>query len=311
MGRIGKLTKKMKKSITLICLSLLLISYNGMAQKFYLRAGGGYKLQAGKTNFINADPNGSTNIVPSLDIRVDNDNNVRTTEDVSGTFGGGLELALTGGYEINNYLAAELGIVYLNGKETVIGAYRNESTIEESTAYLEGVLLSPALVIDPGFSGINPYLRAGLVLTAAGNLFVDTSIDQPNGGGPGTDIRVDVRTVIEPSFSIGYAGAIGAMLPINEKISLFGEVEFRNFTLKPDKGEIEELSTMAVTGGNSIAVPGQQLEDRPVSQKSFIFSDSFQEPINPEPSNDGPSTIPVQYANAGSMGVNFGIKMSF
>ena len=301
----------MKNSIVLIFLSLLLISYEGIAQKFYLRAGGGYKLQAGKTNFMDADPNDFTSISPSLEVSVDNDG-LATEEDASGTFGGGLELALTGGYEINNYLAAELGIVYLNGKETVIGSYQDQTSIEESTAYLEGVLLNPSLVIDPGFSGVNPYVRAGLVLTATGKLFIDTSVDIPNGAGPGTDVKVDARTVIEPSFSVGYAGAIGALFPLNEKISLFGEVEFRNFTLKPDEGEIEEFSTSAVTNGTATPAPGGlQLADLPVSAKRFIFSDSYQRSLTTEPPTDQPSTLPVQYANAGSMGVNFGVKIGF
>lgn len=300
----------MKKTTLLIFLSLLLFSYEGICQKFYLKAGGGYKLQAGKTNFIDADPNGFTKIVPSVEVSVDN-NDIATVEDVSGTFGGGLELALTGGYEINNYLAAELGIVYLNGKEKVIGSWEDQVSIEKSTAYLEGVLLTPSLVIDPGFSGVNPYVRAGLVLTAAGKLFVDTSVEVPDGAGPGVDVSVNAHTVVEPNFSLGYTGAIGALFPVNEKISLFGEVEFRNFTIQAKEGEIEEFTTVSVSGGTATPIPGQQLEDLPVSAKNFIFSDSYQRTLGTEPPTDQPVTLPVQYVNAGSMGLNFGVRMSF
>lgn len=300
----------MKKSILLICVSLLILSYDGFAQKFYLKAGGGYKLQAGKTSFINADPNNFTSIAPSLDVSVDQ-NGLATIEDISGTLGGGLELNLTGGYELNNYMAVELGIVYLNGKEKEIGKFQDQISIEESTAYLEGVLLTPALVIDPGFSGVNPYVRAGLVLTAAGKLFVDTSVDVPDGGGPGTDIRVDARTVVEPDFSVGFGGAIGALFPINEKVSLFGELEFRNFTIKAKEGEIEEFSTVAVNGGTSTPIPDRQLEDLSVSETNFIFSDSYQASFVTDPPADQPTTLPLQYLNTGSFGFNFGVKMSF
>ncbi len=302
--------KRLKCNILLVCISLLLISYEGVAQKFYLKAGGGYKLQAGKTRFIDADPNGLTSIVPSLDINV-NSSGLATIEDISGTFGGGLELDLTGGYIINNYLAVELGIVYLKGDEKTIGKYQDAISSEEATGYLNGVLLSPSLVVDPGFSGINPYVRAGLVLTATGKLYVDTSVDVPGGGGPGTDIRVAAQTVVEPNFSIGYAGAIGALFPINEKISLFGELEFRNFTIDAKEGEIEEFSTVAISGGTSNPVPGQQLENLPVSSKQFIFSDSYQASVITEPPTNEPRTVPVQYVNAGSMGLNFGVHVKF
>ena len=307
---IGKLTKKMKIGVTLFCLSLSLISYEGIAQKFYLKAGGGYKLESGKTSFMNADPNGFTDIMTSLDFRVGSDNTA-TVEGLNGTFGAGLELALTGGYEINNFLAAELGVVYLNGKETTIGRYQDQNSTQETTAYLDGVLLSPALVIDPGFSGVNPYVRAGMVLTAAGKLFIDTSVDAPNGAGPGTDVRVDARTEIEPGFSVGFAGAIGALFPINEKFSLFGELEFRNFTIRPDKGEITEYSTLAVSNGSSDPIPGLQLDDLPVFRKSFVFSDSYQIPLGTEPPLDEPSNLPGQNANTGSLGFNFGVQVKF
>ena len=307
---IGKQSKKLNGYILLFCISFLLIGYEGVAQKFYLKAGGGYKLQAGKTRFIDADPNGFTRIGPSQEINVDN-NGLATIKDISGTFGGGLELDLTGGYIINNYLAVELGIVYLKGDEKTIGQYQDALSTEKATSYLNGVLLSPSLVVDPGFSGINPYVRAGLVLTAAGKLYVDTSVDIPGGGGPGTDIDVNAQTVVEPDFSVGYAGAIGALFPINEKISLFGEMEFRNFTIRAKEGEIEEFSTVAISGGTSTPVQGQQLENLPVSSKRFIFSDSYQASLVTEPPTNEPRTIPVQYVNAGSMGVNFGVYMKF
>lgn len=62
---LGKLTKKMHKGITFFCLSLLLLSYDGIAQKFYSRAGGEYKVQGGKTNFIDTDPNDRTFMSPA------------------------------------------------------------------------------------------------------------------------------------------------------------------------------------------------------------------------------------------------------
>ncbi len=165
------------------------------------------------------------------------------------------------------------------------------------------------MVINPKFSGINPYVRAGLVLTAAGTLYVDTNVDITDGGGPGVDVAVVAETVVAPSFSVGFAGAIGANYPINDKLSLFTEVEFKNFTIKPDKATIERFSTVALTPGGPVDIAGMQLADMPTSQKEFIFSDNFQQSVITEPASNQPRNIPVQFVNAGSLGINIGVKI--
>lgn len=297
-----------------IRISLLVIIFStivniGFAQKFYVTAGGGYAFQAGKTGFINADPNNLTSISPSLDVNISTTGQA-TVNDLSGTLGEGLKINVAGGYKVSDHLALELGVTYQKGTDVVIGRYQDPTITEETSAYIDGVLLKPSLVLNPGFSGINPYVRAGLVLTAAGKLYVDTKVDVPDGAGAGVDVAVEAQTVVEPNFSVGYGGAIGALIPVNEKISVFAEMEFKNFTIKPKEAEIEKFSTMAITGAGPVEVTGAQLSDFPVSAKKFIFSDSYQYSTTQAPDTSVPSTIPVQYVNAGSVGLNIGIKFN-
>lgn len=298
--------------ITMVVMGLSLQAQDNKTPKskgFYLRTGVGFIAQSGKTEFNNADPNGITNIQQSTEISTDG--KTIDVKSLNGSMGGGFKFNLTGGYMFNEYVGAELGINYFNGSTETIGKFTSPLLVSKETAYIRGIDLMPAIYLTPNFKKLNPYARVGLVMTGAGKLYIDTNVKKINGGGQGTDIVVAAQTEVKSNFSVGFGGAAGVTYPINKNLSLFSELEFRNFSIKSKSASIKSYETRAVTGTQSQLVSGQQLADLPVSSKEFIFTDNYsQSATSPAPTNE-PRKIPTQFVNTSGFGLNFGIKYSF
>lgn len=298
----------MKKASLILCTVMALAaSTKSNAQEFYIRGGVGYSLESGGTEFNNADPNGLTMIQQSTDITVNPDGSARV-KSLNGTLGSGFKGNVTFGYMFNPYIGAEIGFNYFSGEEKTIGKLNSPMMQSEAKAYLEGLDIMPAVYLTPAFSKLNPYARIGLLIPAAGKLHIDSQAYAPNGGGEGVDINVKARTEVESRFSVGFAGALGVTYPIGPKLHIFGEVEFKNLSIKSKSAEIKEYSTTATTPSGTVLVPGQQLADLPTNETHFEFEDEYtQGAENP----NAPRKIPTQYVNASGVGFNIGIRYSF
>lgn len=301
----------MKKS-GLLCFTLVLAlaaSTKSNAQEFYIRGGLGLVTQSGKTEFNNADPNQLTMIQQSTDITVDA--NGTRVKSLAGTLGGGFKGNVTFGYMFSPYIGAEIGLNYFDGSEKTIGKFTSPLMQSKETAYLNGLDVMPAIYLTPAFSKLNPYARIGLLIPAAGKLHIETVANATNAAGPGTDVRVNAETEVESKFSVGFAGALGITYPVGPRLQVFGEVEFKNLSIKSKSAEIKKYETTAINNatGASFLVPGQQLADLPVNEKKFQFEDSYMNSENSDP--NAPRKIPTQYVNVGGIGVNVGIRYSF
>ncbi len=277
---------------------------------FYIRVSTGYSFESGKTEFNNADPNGLTGIMQSTDITVNADGSNVNVKSLNGTVGAGLKVNVTGGYMFNPFIGAEMGISYFHGDKTMIGRLRSPQVTSEENTYLRGFDVAPGLILTPNFKKVNPYARMGLIVPIAGDLTIETMARQKDGGGQGTDILVEAKSEVKSKFSVGYFGAIGLNYPVSNNLSIFGEVEIKNLSIKSKSAEITEYTTTAITDGQSQLVPGQQLEDLPVYEKQFEFSDDFNQSTTTQPNQDAPRQIPTQFVNASGIGVNVGIRFT-
>lgn len=280
------------------------------SNKFYFRVSGGYSFETGKTEFNNADPNELTGIKQSTDVTVSADGSTVNVKPLNGTAGAGLKANITAGYMFNPYIGAELGVSYFHGDKTMIGRLRSPQAISEANTYLRGVDVAPGIFLTPNFKTLNPYARMGLIVPVAGKLTIETMATQPNGGGAGTDIMVEAKSEVTSRFSVGYFGALGVNYPINDNLSIFGEVEIKNLSIKSKSAEITEYATKAVTNGQSQLVPGQQLADLPVYEKKFDFSDDYHQSTTTAPNQNAPRQIPTQFVNVSGTGINIGVRFT-
>jgi len=292
-------------------LLILLISFFSQridAQELYFRLSGGYAWEAGKTEFNDADPNEITRIRQSTDVTLNADGTV-TIEALNGTLGEGYKAMATVGYMFAPYFGVELTGTYFHGRETLIGRFQSPSAQSEAVAFLRGFDVMPAIILTPGLDGINPYTRFGLILSAGGDLTVETAVDQANGIGPNADLRIRAETEVQPRFSIGYSAVAGVTFPITETLRVFGELQYNNFSLEGEEAEIKEFTSLAVSDDETNLLPGRQLEDLPVSEKKFIFKDQFTQSATQEPPADEPRVLPTRYLNASNVGINIGLRI--
>jgi outer membrane protein W len=296
-----------KVSFILFLAMALTASTKSIAQGFYVRGGGGYSVESGRTEFNNADPNGLTMIQQSTDVTVNPDGSQRIKA-LNGTLGSGFKANITFGYMFNPYIGAELGFNYFSGEEKTIGKLTSPMMQSKATAYLEGLDVMPALYLTPAFSKLNPYARIGILVPTAGKLNIDSQAFAPDAGGPGVDVNVRAKTEVTPRFSVGYAGALGVTYPIGKRLHIFGEVEFKNLSIKSKSAEIKEYETTATSSGGTALVPGQQLADLPKNETHFEFEDDYTQGAS-DPNSA--RKIPTQYVNASGIGLNFGVRYSF
>ena len=279
-------------------------------QKFYVRISAGYSFESGKTEFNNADPNGLTGIMQSTDVTVSADGSTVNVKSLNGTAGAGVKANLTAGYMFNPYIGAELGISYFHGDKTMIGRLRSPQVVSEENTYLRGFDVAPGIFLTPNFKTVNPYARMGLIVPVAGKLTIETMARKPNGGGAGTDLMVAAKSEVTAQFSVGYFGALGVNYPITDNLSIFGEVEIKNLSIKSKSAEITEYATTAITNGQSQLVPGQQLADLPIYEKQFDFTDAYDQSTTTPPNQNAPRKIPTQSVNASGIGINVGVKFT-
>ena len=279
-------------------------------QKFYVRISAGYSFESGKTEFNNADPNGLTGIMQSTDVTVSADGSTVNVKSLNGTAGAGVKANLTAGYMFNPYIGAELGISYFHGDKTMIGRLRSPQVVSEENTYLRGFDVAPGIFLTPNFKTVNPYARMGLIVPIAGKLTIETMARKPNGGGAGTDLMVAAKSEVTAQFSVGYFGALGVNYPITDNLSIFGEVEIKNLSIKSKSAEITEYATTAITNGQSQLVPGQQLADLPIYEKQFDFTDAYDQSTTTPPNQNAPRKIPTQSVNASGIGINVGVKFT-
>ena len=295
--------------LSLIGTLLLMSSNAAIAQEFYVRGGVGLVGESGKTEYNDADPNGLTKIQQSTDVTVNADGTTRVKA-LNGTLGSGFKANITAGYMFNKYVGAEIGFNYFDGDKKTIGKLNSPQIISSEVAYLRGLDIMPALYLTPGFEKLNPYARVGALMTGAGKLTIETEALAKNAAGPGTDVQVQALTEVKAKFSVGFAAAAGVTYPIGKNLAVFGEVEFKNFSIKSKSAEIKEYVTTGINGSNTFLIPGQQLADLPKSEKSFEFSDEYSGVVQGEDPNQT-RTIPTQFVNASGVGVNVGIRYSF
>ena len=244
----------------------------------------------------------------STDVSVNADGSTVNVKSLNGTVGAGLKANVAIGYMFNPYIGVELGVSYFHGDKTMIGRLRSPQITSEENTYLRGFDVAPGIILTPNFQTLNPYARMGLIVPIAGELTIETMATQVNVGGPGTDLLVEAKSEVKSRFSVGYFGAVGVNYPINDNLSIFGEVEIKNLSIKSKSAEITKYSTTAITNGQSQLVPGQQLEDLPVYEKQFDFTDDYNQSTTTAPNQNAPRKIPTQFVNASGIGINVGIR---
>jgi len=214
-----------------------------------------------------------------------------TEEQVFVSLGKGVNLGGSFGYMFNKNIGAELGLSYLvGGQSTAKDDFSGGTT--DYTLSSNMLRIIPSLVISSGMEKVNPYARFGLVLgTGSVKYEVESRED-------GDLVLTDLK--MNGGLAVGLHAAIGAIFSLNDKVSLFGEINMINMSYAPTQGEITKASFNGV----------DQLPMLTTSQKEVEFVDSYTSSFGNPPPESLPSKELKQKLPFGSIGLNVGLRIS-
>lgn len=304
------------------------------SHRFYLKATGSYFFSVSNGQFPNVGP------YPPYDEQVavnpsTGASTVLSEKVLTGSYGAGVRAGLSGGYEINKYISVEASFNYFHSKQNLmtrtITTIQGTSTVVgtiQSNGHVNAVDIAPSLVISPGYTKWNPYVRFGFAVPLWGRLYIVTDATATNSV-PGQPATIVAQTTlgrkeeVKPAITIGFQGAMGLTYTLNKRFGIFLETEYRNIPVKSDSKKVTSYHAVTqiinTTNGQPVG-PAQtrNLSDLSVAERNTNYVTTLDQGSNTPVSTSGLVTtykndnIPANdlksYINIGGLGINLGVK---
>lgn len=308
----------MKKHLFLIGLmvcSMTTIAQTESADKpesWYFKLGGSYFIQTAATEFPTVGGNLPLN-------RTYVGGKLISEESVTGSFGEGFRTGITAGYRFNARLGVELGVNYYNSKDKTMAQTTSDLPITPTGVYsfksvgqITAFDVAPALVLFLGeHKGFEPYTKVGVLVPIHGDLEITSDAYAPIAFNPNTGAPVafgDVHSVdkVEPNPTVGFLASLGTSYKLGKHISVFAELEYRNFTVH---GKSKETTEFTVNGNDALAT-------RTTAQIHTNYQDRLDVNSNNAATNPNgvDSTKPMDelssYVGISGLGLTLGLKYS-
>ncbi|SNR23446.1 outer membrane beta-barrel protein [Flavobacterium sp. ov086] len=248
----------MKKNLFL--LGLLVCSMATMAQTekadkpetWYFKLGGSYFIQTAAAEFPTV-----SGALPNSDVYAANGTTLISRETNHGSFGQGFRTGLTAGYRFTPRLGVELGFNYFNSADKTMVETTNRLVAAGPTfatgkavGKLEAFDIAPAIVLFLGEThGFEPYTKVGVIVPIHGTLDIETTRTYTN---PAGIVNTYSKDVIKPNPTVGFTAALGTSYKLGTHISLFAELEYRNFTVH---GKTKETEVYTENGVDKLNTP--------------------------------------------------------
>ena len=291
-------------------------------ETWYFKLGGSYFIQTAATEFPTV--NGSA---PNTDVYAANGSTLVSRETNHGSFGEGFRTGLNIGYRFSPRLGVEMGFNYFSGKnktmvETVNRLVAAGPVFVSGTA--EGKItafdLAPAVVLFLGeTNGFEPYTKVGVIVPVHGDLTIETKRTYTT---PAGALNTYAKDVVLPNPTVGFMAALGTSYKVGKNISLFAEVEYRNFTVH---GKSKETKEYTENGVDKLNTPTTFRPDASYSASHVDYVDQLNSSSNNYLFNPNTTTtnIPTDttrpndamndissYVGISGLGFTFGLKYS-
>jgi opacity protein-like surface antigen len=224
-------------------------------ESWYFKLGGSYFIQTAATEFPTVGGNLPLN-------RTYVGGQLVSEESVTGSFGEGFRTGITAGYRFNARLGVELGVNYYNSKDKTMAQTTSDLPITPTGVYsfksvgqITAFDVAPALVLFLGeHKGFEPYTKVGVLIPVHGDLEITSDAYAPIAFNPNTGAPVafgDVHSVdkVEPNPTVGFLASLGTSYKLGKHISVFAELEYRNFTVH---GKSKETTEFTVNGNDAL-----------------------------------------------------------
>jgi len=316
----------MKKHLFLIGLmicSMATIAQTESADKpesWYFKLGGSYFIQTAATEFPTVGGNLPLN-------RTYVGGKLVSEESVTGSFGEGFRTGITAGYRFNARLGVELGVNYYNSKDKTMAQTTSDLPITPTGVYsfksvgqITAFDVAPALVLFLGeHKGFEPYTKVGVLVPVHGDLEITSDAYAPIAFNPNTGSPVafgNVHSVdkVEPNPTVGFLASLGTSYKLGKHISVFAELEYRNFTVH---GKSKETTEFTVNGNDALATRTTaqihtNYRDRlDVNSNNPLFNPNTATPDTKDTTrpNDAMDEL-SSYVGISGLGLTFGFKYS-
>ena len=318
----------MKKNLFL--LGLLVCSMATMAQtekadkpeSWYFKLGGSYFIQTAATDFPII-----SGTLPNNDVYAANGTTLVSREANHGSFGEGFRSTFAAGYRFNTRLGVEMGVNYYVGNNEKMAQTTNRLVAAGPTfvsGQAEGRIkafdLSPALVLFLGeHKGFEPYTKVGVIVPVHGDLTIETNRTYT---GPAGTVNTFSKDVVKPKPTVGFMAAIGTSYKLGTHISLFAELEYRNFTVH---GDTKETEVYTENGVDKLNTPTSFRPDASYSASHVKYVDKLDSNSNHYLFNPNTATTNIttdttrpnddmndisSYVGISGLGLTFGLKYS-
>lgn len=284
-------------------------------ETWYFKVGGSYFMQTAATEFPVVGGN------QPLD-RTYVGGKLVSEKSITGSFGEGFRTGITAGYRFSIRLGVELGINYYSSNTKTMAQTVSDVPYIPTSATTgiynfksEGQItaydIAPAIVMFLGEShGFEPYTKVGVLVPIHGDLEITSDAVAPVGVNPSTGAPVfgNVHSVdvVKPNPTLGFSAALGTSYKLAKNISLFAELEYRNFTVH---GDTKETTEFTVNGNDAMAT-------RKTSQIHTNYRDGLDVNSNNALTNPNgvdtskPTDELSSYVGISGLGLTLGLKYS-
>ena len=269
------------KTSRILLIGLLFIGMSVQAQKVYIRAGFG----AAVTTSANMTVNGYQ--PPDFSA-----SQVSTKKAGLGT---GLPFVLAAGYKLSENFWAELGVDYFYGFTIKTNDVMQTGTFDSK---YHGQMLSivPAFVMTFPLDKFHPYARLGLKLGVMNSVVYEEKRVQTIFPLKATELTTEWKSKDYGGIAIGTQAALGTDYAINDKISIFGEIQLDGISYSPKHGKYLEYSEDGV----------DKMSSRTENENNWNYLKDVD--FNKTIPSDQPDELPRVNFRFGNVGLIVGVK---
>lgn len=266
----------------------LMAGINSNAQGIYAGAGVGYGLPSQVQPFYSNTTSSATSTA---------------TNSKSYSLGAGMSVGVYGGYMITNNIGFELGLSE-KFNNSVTATNTSSAPLPSTDVYTEkGSVFgfTPAIRLMTGSGKLKIYTVTGLIIGLPSATFEDNGTHtMPIGGGGTVTNTSDVTYTYSGNVIIGFAGSLGAMYMLSDKIGVFAEItgDFEDWA--PN----EQLITTDTYNG------ADRLGSLTTSEKQTNYVSSYTTSTNTN-SPGSPTQAARVYLPFSSIGFNIGVYFTF
>jgi hypothetical protein len=233
-------------------------------------------------------------------------------ESVTGSFGEGFRYGGGAGYRFSDRFGVQMSVNYYTSKSKTMAQTSTDQVFVDSSnkviynfkseGQIRALDLVPAVIFYLGeVKGFESYSKVGLIVPVSGYLEIKTNAVSPTSGA-----KVYSVDKVNPNPTVGFLAALGTAYKIGGNFSIYGEVEYRNFTVH---GKDKETTEFSVNGTD-------QLATRTVSQTQTNYVDQLTTTSNNALTNPNgidsskPTDDLSSYVGISGLGLTFGVKYS-